>query len=63
MAFSKISANVDYEAPGKQVGWLNIPHSRDESGWGAMHMPISVIANGSGPTVVFTGGNHGDECQ
>jgi len=63
MTFSKISANVDYDAPGKQVGWLNIPHSRNESGWGAMHMPISVIANGSGPTVVFTGGNHGDEYE
>ena len=63
MADSKISANVDCEASGKQIGWLNIPHSRNESGWGAMHMPISVIANGNGPTVVFTGGNHGDEYE
>ena len=63
MTDSKISENVDFNAPGKQVGWLNIPHSRNESGWGAMHMPISVIANGSGPTVVFTGGNHGDEYE
>ncbi|MBT6202947.1 MAG: succinylglutamate desuccinylase/aspartoacylase family protein [Alphaproteobacteria bacterium] len=63
MTDSKISANVDYEADGKQVGWLTIPHSRNESGWGAMHMPISVIKNGSGPTVLFTGGNHGDEYE
>ncbi|MBT7648652.1 MAG: N-alpha-acetyl diaminobutyric acid deacetylase DoeB, partial [Rhodospirillaceae bacterium] len=63
MVDSKISANVDFGALGKQVGWLNIPHSRNESGWGAMHMPMSVIANGSGPTVVFTGGNHGDEYE
>ena len=63
MTDSKISANVDYGAQGKQVGWLTIPHSRDESGWGAMHMPITVVANGAGPTVLLTGGNHGDEYE
>jgi len=63
MPDSKISANIDFGATGKQVGWLTIPHSRDESGWGSMHMPIAVIANGTGPTVVFTGGNHGDEYE
>jgi N-alpha-acetyl-L-2,4-diaminobutyrate deacetylase len=63
MAASKISANVDYAAPGKQIGWLTIPHSRNESGWGAIHMPIACIANGKGPTLLFTGGNHGDEYE
>ncbi len=63
MTDSKISANVDFEAEGKQVGWLTIPHSRNESGWGSMHMPVSVIRNGRGPTVVLTGGNHGDEYE
>lgn len=63
MTASKIGSNVDYGAPGRQVGWLTIPHSRNESGWGAIHMPIACFANGSGPTLLFTGGNHGDEYE
>ena len=26
-------------------------------------MPIAVIKNGSGPTLILTGGNHGDEYE
>ena len=26
-------------------------------------LPVAVIGNGEGPTVLFTGGNHGDEYQ
>jgi len=60
---SKITANVDFGADGKQHGYLNIPHSRDDSAWGSIQMPISVIKNGDGPTVLFTGANHGDEYE
>lgn len=60
---SKVSASVDFAAQGKQVGYLSAPHSRNDSGWGAARFPIAVIANGSGPTVFFTGGNHGDEYE
>jgi N-alpha-acetyl-L-2,4-diaminobutyrate deacetylase len=28
-----------------------------------VQVPIAVIANGDGPTVLFTGGNHGDEYE
>ena len=63
MAESKISANVDFSARGRQVGWLTIPHSRNESGWGSIHMPIAVFANGTGPTVMLSAGNHGDEYE
>jgi N-alpha-acetyl-L-2,4-diaminobutyrate deacetylase len=59
----KVSATIDVEADGKQFGYLGIPHSRNESGWGAVHLPIVSIKNGRGPTLVFTGGNHGDEYE
>jgi N-alpha-acetyl-L-2,4-diaminobutyrate deacetylase len=59
----KVSATIDVEADGKHFGYLGIPHSRNESGWGAVHLPIVSIKNGSGPTLVFTGGNHGDEYE
>ncbi|TKT69604.1 succinylglutamate desuccinylase/aspartoacylase family protein [Aquamicrobium sp. LC103] len=54
---------VDFERQGKQVGTLNIPHSPHEDAWGATRIPLAVISNGSGPTVILTGGNHGDEYE
>ncbi|MGD9743884.1 MAG: succinylglutamate desuccinylase/aspartoacylase family protein [Dongiaceae bacterium] len=60
---SKVQATVDFEKTGKQFGYLDVPHSRDDSGWGTLRVPIAVIKNGSGPTILFTGGNHGDEYE
>jgi N-alpha-acetyl-L-2,4-diaminobutyrate deacetylase len=63
MKRSKVSASVDYGKGGRQVGYLSAPHSRNESGWGAARFPIAVFKNGAGPTVLLTGGNHGDEYE
>ncbi len=60
---SPISASVDFEADGVSHGHLHLPYSRDDSAYGAVMIPIAVIRNGEGPTVLFTGGNHGDEYQ
>ena len=59
----KVGISIDLEADGKQFGHLSVPHSRNESGWGALHLPIVSIRNGAGPTVALTGGNHGDEYE
>ncbi len=59
----KVSSTIDFTTDGKHHGYLNIPHSHNDSGWGAVHLPIVSIRNGSGPTIVFTGGNHGDEYE
>ncbi|MCP4487393.1 MAG: N-alpha-acetyl diaminobutyric acid deacetylase DoeB [Gammaproteobacteria bacterium] len=59
----KVSSTIDFFADGKHYGHLSIPHSRNDSGWGAVHLPIVSIRNGEGPTIVFTGGNHGDEYE
>lgn len=56
-------STVDLDRPGKQVGFIMIPHSPHDDAWGATRVPIAVIANGSGPTVVIEGGNHGDEYE
>ena len=40
-----------------------IPHSPNDDAWGVTRVPLAVIANGSGPTVVLEGGNHGDEYE
>ena len=61
MKRNPISSTVDFEKDGVQHGYLKLPHSHDESAWGSIVIPISVAKNGKGPTVLFTGANHGDE--
>jgi N2-acetyl-L-2,4-diaminobutanoate deacetylase len=58
---STVHTEIDYDRDGRQVGHLYLPQSPHEDAWGAIPIPIAVIKNGSGPTVLITGGNHGDE--
>ncbi|MBL8336800.1 MAG: succinylglutamate desuccinylase/aspartoacylase family protein [Rhodoferax sp.] len=58
-----IFTDIDYERQGKQVDWLNLPHSVTRSAYGAISIPIAVIRNGDGPTVFLMAGNHGDEYE
>lgn len=60
---SRISTKVDLDGEGKQFGYLNVPYSRNDSAWGSVQIPIIVIANGSGPTLLFTAAAHGDEYE
>lgn len=60
---SPITPTIDLDGQGVQHGFLKLPYSRDDSAWGAVMIPISVIRNGSGPTALLTGGNHGDEYE
>lgn len=55
--------DIDFERAGKQVGFLNLPSSVHDDAWGVVRVPLTVIKNGSGPTVVLQGGNHGDEYE
>ena len=58
-----ISATIDFDQNGVQHGFLQLPYSHDESAWGSIMIPITVAQNGIGPTVLFTGANHGDEYE
>jgi N-alpha-acetyl-L-2,4-diaminobutyrate deacetylase len=60
---TQIWTSIDYEKPGKQVGFLGVPQSYNMAGWATQFIPIAVINNGSGPTALFFGGNHGDEYE
>lgn len=62
-AASRIAAEIDFEAEGRQAGYLRAPLSRNTSGWGVVEIPIVVVRNGRGPTVLLTGGVHGDEYE
>jgi N2-acetyl-L-2,4-diaminobutanoate deacetylase len=54
---------VDPDRNGKQVGFIMIPHSPHDDAWGVTRIPIAIIKNGTGPTVILEGGNHGDEYE
>ena len=63
MRDNPIHPTVDFERDGVQHGFLKVPYSGDDSGWGAVMVPITVIKNGDGPTALLTGANHGDEYE
>ena len=58
---SPIRADVDFDRHGKHFGFLRVPHSSNRSAYGQVPTPICVINGGPGPTLLFTGGVHGDE--
>jgi predicted deacylase len=58
-----ISTTLDFNKPGKQKGFLQVPYSHNLGGWANVMIPITIVARGKGPTVLVLGGNHGDEYQ
>jgi hypothetical protein len=56
-----LHASLDFQKPGKQTGFIQVPHSAHDDAWGVIPVPIAVISNEPGPTVILEGGNHGDE--
>jgi N-alpha-acetyl-L-2,4-diaminobutyrate deacetylase len=58
-----ISASIDFERDGLQHGFLQIPHSRNDSAWGSIMLPISYAKNGDGAGAILTGANHGEEYE
>lgn len=60
---SPVTTDLILDRDGKQVGYLRVPHSRNDSAWGSVLIPITLVRNGPGPTVLFTGGVHGDEYE
>ncbi len=60
---STIAPTVPLDADGVHHGFLRLPHSRDDSAWGSVMIPIAVIGRGPGPTALMIGGNHGDEYE
>ncbi len=60
---SRVRCDVDFDKAGRQASYLRAPLSRNTSGWGTVEIPVVVVKNGTGPTVLFTGGVHGDEYE
>ncbi|MEO8855355.1 MAG: succinylglutamate desuccinylase/aspartoacylase family protein [Burkholderiaceae bacterium] len=60
---SSARADIDLLAQGKRFGHIRLPYSSHESAYGWIPIPIGVVRGGSGPDVLLTAGNHGDEYE
>jgi len=60
---SRISASIDLQRSGRQVGDLQLKWSDNRQPLGCYPVPIFCLANGEGPTVLLSGGVHGDEFE
>lgn len=63
MKTNPISPTIPLDQDGVHHGFLKLPYSRDDSAWGSIMIPLTVIKNGVGPTALLTGANHGDEYE
>lgn len=60
---STVFSDVDLGRDGKQIGFFHVPQSPHDDAWGTVRVPLAVVKNGTGPTVLIEGGNHGDEYE
>src|SRR3954454_19381917 len=58
---SPVHCSIDLDAPGKQLGQLELPRSSNTSGWAHLYVPIVSTKGGAGPVPLVVGGVHGDE--
>ncbi|MEX2648756.1 MAG: succinylglutamate desuccinylase/aspartoacylase family protein [Alphaproteobacteria bacterium] len=62
-AWTRAWTRIDFEKDGRQVGSFNVGHSVHRSAYGVVPVPVAVLRNGDGPTVLLMAGNHGDEYE
>ena len=60
---NSIFTTIDLDRQGKQIGYFCVPQSPHEDAWGTVQVPLAVVKNDVGPTVLIEAGNHGDEYE
>ncbi|MDH3634912.1 MAG: succinylglutamate desuccinylase/aspartoacylase family protein [Gammaproteobacteria bacterium] len=60
---TRIQLDIDLEQKGRQIGDLHLKWSDNHRPLGVYPVPIACIANRDGPTILLTGGVHGDEFE
>ena len=60
---TRIRTNLDFAAEGRQTGDLRLRWSDAAMPLGYWPIPAALMANGEGPTLLLTGGTHGDEFE
>jgi predicted deacylase len=59
----KINCSLDFERDGKHFGNLELSFSDNAHAFARIPVPVVSIRNGSGPTLLLSAGNHGDEYE
>ncbi|MCP4469668.1 MAG: succinylglutamate desuccinylase, partial [Gammaproteobacteria bacterium] len=59
----KINCALDFERDGKHFGNLELSFSDNAHAFAKIPVPVVSIKNGSGPTLLLSAGNHGDEYE
>jgi predicted deacylase len=54
---------LNLDRDGKTISHLSIPYSVDRSPYFQIKVPVCVVRNGAGPSLVLMAGNHGDEYE
>jgi predicted deacylase len=60
---TRIQTKLDFERGGRQIGDLRLRHSNVEMPLGYWPLPAAILAGAPGPTLLLTGGTHGDEFE
>lgn len=60
---SRVQLGIDLDAPGRQAGELRVRWSDNRRPLGHYAVPLVSLCGGDGPTVLLTGGVHGDEFE
>jgi predicted deacylase len=55
--------DLDLDSDGRRFGNIYFEHSDDRHAQGFIPVPIAVLRNGEGPTVLLSAGVHGDEYE
>jgi predicted deacylase len=63
MTESSVTSQIDFDAEGRHCGFLRVPHSVHRSAYGWIAVPVVMLKNGAGPTILLMAGNHGDEFE
>ena len=58
-----LAASIDLNAPGKRIGHLELTWSDNAHAYGVIAVPIALIKDGEGPSVLVSAGVHGDEFE
>ena len=62
-AHGRVQTSIDLAQHGRQIGEIKIKWSDNRNPIGHYPVPIICLANGEGPTLLLTGGVHGDEFE
>ena len=62
-SLSALSTPVPFDVDGRHFGDLRLRYSDNRYAAGYIPIPIAVVRNGAGPTLLLTGGTHGDEYE